>query len=332
MIRLENIEKFYSNGFCAIKKLDLEIERGDVFGIVGYSGAGKSTLIRLINRLELPTKGKVFIQGQNILDLNESQLRKQRQKIGMIFQHFNLLSSKNVFENVALALHVAKWKKDLIEKRVLELLNLVGLNDKRSFYPSQLSGGQKQRVAIARALANYPDILLCDEATSALDIKTTKDILRLLQEIQQKLQITVVLITHQMEIVRSICNKVCVIDKGEIVEKGFVKDVFFHPKHPVTKELIQSLFHQEQDSVENNTLDKNVYEFVFLDKNQDKPIISQAIKKFDIDVNVLYAGYTHFSADTFGHMILKLSGSQVLESLDWFKKQNIEIILRNESV
>lgn len=332
MIRLEDIEKIYPNGFCAIKKLNLQINKGDIFGIVGYSGAGKSTLIRLINCLELPTKGKIFIQGKNILDFNATQLRNQRQKIGMIFQHFNLLTSKNVFENIALSLQIAKWEKSSIKKRVLELLDMVDLSDKSHFYPSQLSGGQKQRVAIARALANYPDILLCDEATSALDAKTTRDILKLLLDIQQKLKITIVLITHQMDIVRSICNRVCVISKGEIVEEGCVKNIFFRPKHSITKELIQSLFHQEQDSTENNHLNKNIYEFIFLDKNQDKPIISQAIKKFDIDINVLYAGYTHFSTNTFGHMILKLNGSQVAESLDWFKNQNIEIISRSKSV
>lgn len=332
MIRLENIQKIYPNGFCAIKNINLHIHKGDIFGIIGYSGAGKSTLIRLINRLETPTHGKVLIQNTNILELNSQQLQKQRQKIGMIFQHFNLLSSKSVFENIAFALQIAKWKKSDIANRVLELLQLVGLLDKKDFYPSQLSGGQKQRVAIARALANKPDILLCDEATSALDSKTTKDILNLLKDIQKKLKITIVLITHQIEIVAQICNRVCVIDGGVIVEENDVETLFSNPKHPITKELLQNLPHQSyQDISQHGDKNQSIYELIFLDKNQNQPIISQAIKTFDIDINILSTDFNHLSEKTLGHMIVQMSGFRLNEALDWLQQQNIKILTKDHN-
>ncbi len=208
MITLEKVNKIYSNGLHAVKDVNLKVDKGDIFGIIGLSGAGKSSLIRLINRLEEPTSGKIFINGENILEFNKTQLLERRKKIGMIFQHFNLLSSRTVEENVAFALEIANWKKNEIKERVAMLLDIVGLSDKAKYYPSQLSGGQKQRVSIARALANNPDILLSDEATSALDPKTTKSILELIKEIQEKFSLTVLMITHQIEVVKEICNKV----------------------------------------------------------------------------------------------------------------------------
>lgn len=216
----------------------MQIKENEIMGIIGYSGAGKSTLVRLINRLEEPSSGEVIIDGENILLLDKTTLRKRRRKIGMIFQHFNLMSAKNVYENIAFALKIAHWPSSKIPSRVQELLSLVGLSDKARSYPSQLSGGQKQRVAIARALANEPKILLCDEATSALDAKTTKSILTLLKEIQQKMSLTIVLITHQIEVVRQIADRVCVMSSGEIVEIGEVKEVFSSPKHPCTQEIL----------------------------------------------------------------------------------------------
>lgn len=237
MIELKNISKIYPNGFCALKNIDLKINQNEVLGVIGYSGAGKSTLVRLINRLEEPSSGEVSIEGKNILHLKAKELRKQRQKIGMIFQHFNLLSGRNVFENVAYSLEVASWKKNEIKLRVMELLNLVGLEDKAKSYPSQLSGGQKQRVAIARALANHPKILLCDEATSALDSKTTRSILELLQRIQSQMGLTIVFITHQIEVVRAIATRICVMNCGEIVEIGEKNKIFANPNHWATKEI-----------------------------------------------------------------------------------------------
>lgn len=238
MIELINVKKIYPNGFCALKDINLKIHENEIMGIIGYSGAGKSTLVRLINRLEEPSGGKILIDGENILELDKTALRKRRRKIGMIFQHFNLLSAKNVYENIAFALKIAHWDKEKIPHRVQELLELVGLSDKAKSYPSQLSGGQKQRVAIARALANEPKILLCDEATSALDTKTTRSILELLKQIQEKMSLTIVLITHQIEVVSQIADKVCVMSGGEIVEVGNKEQVFLYPKHQVTQEIL----------------------------------------------------------------------------------------------
>lgn len=225
MIKISNLEKRYDNGFLAVKGVDLEIKKGEIFGIIGLSGAGKSSLIRMLNRLEEPTAGNIEIDGLNITELSKSRLLDLRKQIGMIFQHFNLLSSRTVEGNISLALEIAGWKKSDIKKRVDELLNLVELSDKKNFYPTQLSGGQKQRVAIARALANHPKILLSDEATSALDPKTTKSILNLIKDIQRKMDLTVVLITHQMEVVEEICDRAALMSEGEIIKIGDAKEV-----------------------------------------------------------------------------------------------------------
>lgn len=238
MIELIDIKKIYPNGFCALKDINLRINENEIMGIIGYSGAGKSTLVRLINRLEEPSGGKILIDGENILELDKTALRKRRRKIGMIFQHFNLLSAKNVYENIAFALKIAHWDRTKIPQRVHELLDLVGLSDKAKSYPSQLSGGQKQRVAIARALANEPKILLCDEATSALDTKTTRSILELLKQIQKKMSLTIVLITHQIEVISQIADKVCVMSGGKIVEVGEKEQIFLRPQHRVTQEIL----------------------------------------------------------------------------------------------
>ena len=220
--------------------MNLTVKAGEIFGVIGLSGAGKSTLLRIVNLLESPTTGRVFIDGQELTAQNQAQLRKTRQQIGMIFQHFNLLNSQDVFDNIALPLKFAHWSADKIRTRVEELLELVGLSDKRYAYPSQLSGGQKQRVAIARALALSPKILLCDEATSALDPHTTHNILKLLQDINQKLNLTILLITHEMDVIKHICHHVAVIDQGHIVEKDSVIDLFIHPQHKVTQRFVNS--------------------------------------------------------------------------------------------
>ena len=240
MVQLKNIQKIYPNGFHALKNINLRVESGEIYGIIGFSGAGKSTLIRTINLLESPNSGEVIVNGKDLRTLAPKDLRVERQKIGMIFQHFNLMSSKNAFENIAFALEIAKWDKRAIKSRVDELLELVDLRDKAHYYPSQLSGGQKQRVGIARALANHPHLLLCDEATSALDTKTTKSILALLRKIRRDLNLTIILITHQIDVIKAICDKMCVISNGVIVESGAVEDIFANPQDEVTKELISS--------------------------------------------------------------------------------------------
>lgn len=244
MIRLHGLRKTFKEAnrtVVAVDGVDLEIREGEIFGIVGYSGAGKSTLIRMINMLERPTSGTVVVGGREMTGLNKAALRKARQEIGMIFQHFNLLWSRTVRENVAFPLEVAGWPKSRIGPRVEELLHLVGLTERADAYPSQLSGGQKQRVGIARALANYPKVLLSDEATSALDPQTTDSILELLARINREMGLTIVLITHEMHVIRKICHRVAVMERGRLVEMGPVEEVFRNPQQPITRQFVQQL-------------------------------------------------------------------------------------------
>ena len=309
MITLEKVNKVYSNGLHAVKDVSLKVNKGDIFGIIGLSGAGKSSLIRLINRLEEPTSGKIFINGENVLEFNKTQLLERRKKIGMIFQHFNLLSSRTVEENVAFALEIANWNKNEIKERVAMLLDIVGLSDKAKYYPSQLSGGQKQRVSIARALANNPDILLSDEATSALDPKTTKSILELIKEIQQKFSLTVVMITHQMEVVKEVCNKVAIMSEGRIVEEGGVHHIFADPKNEITKELI-SYVHQQTDTEIDyfHHKGKKIVKVNFLGTSVQEPIISKVIKEYGIDISVLGGTIDKLATMNIGHLYLELGG------------------------
>jgi D-methionine transport system ATP-binding protein len=252
MIQLNQVSKTYlgsknNEKVVALRDISLTIENGEIFGIVGHSGAGKSTLLRLLNGLEKPTTGSVMIQQQEISNLDNKQLRQVRQKIGMIFQHFHLLWSRTVRENIAFPLEIIGLPKEVKEQKVTQLLKRVGLVERADAYPSQLSGGEKQRVGIARALANDPTVLLCDEATSALDPETTQSILQLLQEINRDTGITLVLITHEMSVVRSICDRVAVMEAGQIVELGLVKEVFSNPKHPVTRKFLQMDSHRQED-------------------------------------------------------------------------------------
>ena len=309
MITLENVNKIYSNGLHAVKDVNLKVNEGDIFGIIGLSGAGKSSLIRLINRLEEPTSGKIFINGENVLEFNKKQLLERRKKIGMIFQHFNLLSSRTVEENVAFALEIANWNKNEIKERVAMLLDIVGLSDKAKYYPSQLSGGQKQRVSIARALANNPDILLSDEATSALDPKTTKSILELIKKIQQKFSLTVVMITHQMEVVKEVCNRVAIMSDGRIVEEGGVHHIFADPKNEITKELI-SYVHQQTDTEIDylHHRGKKIVKVKFLGTSTQEPIISKVIKEYGIDISVLGGTIDKLATMNIGHLYLELGG------------------------
>ena len=309
MITLEKVNKVYSNGLHAVKDVSLKVNKGDIFGIIGLSGAGKSSLIRLINRLEEPTSGKIFINGENVLEFNKKQLLERRKKIGMIFQHFNLLSSRTVEENVAFPLEIANWNKNEIKERVAMLLDIVGLSDKAKYYPSQLSGGQKQRVSIARALANNPDILLSDEATSALDPKTTKSILELIKKIQQKFSLTVVMITHQMEVVKEVCNRVAIMSDGRIVEEGGVHHIFADPKNEITKELI-SYVHQQTDTEIDylHHRGKKIVKVKFLGTSTQEPIISKVIKEYGIDISVLGGTIDKLATMNIGHLYLELDG------------------------
>jgi len=314
MIELRNIVKTFNTknlNIHAVNDVSVTIEDGEIFGIVGYSGAGKSTLVRIINQLEKQTSGTLIINGEDISKLSNNQLRKKRQKIGMIFQHFNLLWSRTVFRNIELPLEIAGVDKETREKRVVELIKLVGLDGREDSYPSELSGGQKQRVGIARALANDPNILLCDEATSALDPETTESILDLLSKINDELGITIVLITHQMEVVQRICQRVAIMSDGYIVELGSVKDVFARPKHEVTKRFVQNI-----DSGKNiDRLQKElkalypngeIMRLTFMGGNSDKPIIAGAIKKTGLLVSILDSNINHTKLGVMGFTYLHI--------------------------
>ncbi|AFI03369.1 methionine ABC transporter ATP-binding protein [Helicobacter cetorum] len=328
IVELKNIQKIYANGFHALKGVDLELKKGDVLGVIGYSGAGKSTLIRLINCLERPSSGEVWVNGINLLNLKPKELQMARQKIGMIFQHFNLLSAKNVFDNIAFALEIAKWKKTEIKPRVYELLELVGLKDKAQFYPKELSGGQKQRVAIARSLANSPSLLLCDEATSALDPKTTHSILALLKDIQKKLDLSIVFITHHIEVVKELCNQMCVMSAGEIVERGAVDEIFANPKHAVTKELLNSSPTIDSEHIlTHKNAREEFYKIVFLGTQIDEPIISNLIRRFKVDVSIISGNIEELRTKNVGYLVVKFLGEvlEVKKALEYLHSLNLHV-------
>ena len=321
MIKLLGIEKTYDSAagkVHALKGIDLEIARGEIYGIIGLSGAGKSTLVRCINMLERPTAGKVFVDGQDMTTLTDSQLREARKSIGMIFQHFNLLSSATVYDNIAFPLKLSGMNSVDIKKKVSPLLELVGLKDKSNQYPSQLSGGQKQRVGIARALANDPKILLCDEATSALDPQTTKSILDLIKVINKNLSLTVVVITHEMQVVKEICDKVAVISDGVIAEQGSVLDVFTNPRHEITKEFISVLLSNElpaafrgnevsQDRTPGSLL---LLRLIFLGDRADDPVLAKMIRTCaGLECTMLFGNLDEIHGVPFGRFIIGLSGS-----------------------
>lgn len=331
MIVINQVSKKYQlkdHDVVAVDDVSLTIDDGDIYGIIGYSGAGKSTLVRLINQLEVQDRGNIFIDGQYIGSLSQNELRKLRTKVGMIFQHFNLLWSRTISQNIELALEIAGNKdKQTRHKKVQELVKLVGLTGRENAYPSELSGGQKQRVAIARALANDPKILLCDEATSALDPDTTKSILDLLLEINRKLNITIILITHQMEVVQKICNHVAVMSEGKVVEKGNVKEIFTSPKHPVTKSFIQEVkSHNEFDeAVLKQIYAKGQLIKVIFDENVSRlPILTRVIRECDANLNVIEANLSNTIDSSFGIMILQVIGDY-RKVIDLFKKYQAKV-------
>ncbi|GAJ40107.1 methionine ABC transporter ATP-binding protein [Saccharococcus caldoxylosilyticus] len=311
MIEIKNVTKIYSTKkkqVVGVDNVSLTIQDGEIFGIIGYSGAGKSSLLRCLNLLERPTSGQVIIDGVDLTTLNNKQLRQARLKIGMIFQHFYLVSSKTVFDNVAFALKAAKKPKEEIEKRVNELLEMVGLSDKRDAYPSQLSGGQKQRVGIARALANDPTVLLCDEATSALDPSTTKSILALLKKINRELGITIVLITHEMEVVKDICDRVAVMQNGKIIELGTVYDIFTNPKEKLTKTFINSVLRFE---LPDHLLQKRtgtIVKIQFKGKTAEEAIVSDMLQSFKVKGNILHGKIEYIQEMPLGIFVMELTG------------------------
>jgi D-methionine transport system ATP-binding protein len=342
MIRLDGVSKVYrvsgpggtaKKDLHALKGVSLEIEKGSIYGIIGRSGAGKSTLIRCVNLLERPSSGRVFIGGVEMTALDDAKLRAARRKIGMIFQSFNLLANRTVSGNIAFPLELDRWTKREITDRVREIARLVGIEDKLGQYPSQLSGGQKQRVGIARALANRPDVLLSDEATSALDPQTTKSVLGLLRDINEKLGLTVVLITHEMEVIKEICDSVAVLDEGEVVEEGPVLKVFTAPVKGVTKELLAQVmktqlpdsfaglkFTHERSSSQADIL----LQVSFFGNVTASPIISGLVRNFDVDVNIMVAHIDHIRATPCGTLVIQLSGPDREDALEYLLDMNLK--------
>lgn len=343
LVELKNVDvKFKSNHkvIHAIDHVNLTVNRQDIFGIIGYSGAGKSTLVRLINLLQKPDQGEVIVNEQNLLELNSKQLRKSRKKIGMIFQHFNLMNARTIFNNVAFALKGTKLSKEQKKQRVYELLNLVGLSDKAQAYPSQLSGGQKQRVGIARALANKPNLLISDEATSALDPKTTESILNLLKDLNKKLGLTIILITHQMEAIKQICRHVAVMEQGKIIENGSIYQIFTNPHQQLTKDFINTTTHlkesinvilrQEQISYltqEDLTQEEKMFHLFYFGETTDLPLISTLYQKFEVSANILYGNIEMLQGKPIGNLIVILSGkpNMLEQALSFLKEAQVKV-------
>lgn len=317
MIRFEHVSKTFQtkNGpFDALKDVSFEIEKGDIYGVIGYSGAGKSTLIRMVNALETPTYGNVWVEGKDIGTLNQKELRNLRKGIGMIFQQFNLLESKTIYDNVAIALKLNGVSKKDIEKRVTELLDFVELSDKKYSYPGQLSGGQKQRVGIARALANNPSILLCDEATSALDPKTTDSILELLKKINEMLHITIVIITHEMNVIQKICNKVAVMDYGQVVETGSVIQVFSDPRSDIARRFVGNLIRDVipeplVESIRRETRNSRLLRIKLENTDSTEPLLWEINRRFEVETNILYSTINVIQGIVVGIMLVLFIGT-----------------------
>nr|WP_245350092.1 methionine ABC transporter ATP-binding protein [Cytobacillus eiseniae] len=329
------MKKVYNSGgqeVAALNGIDLLIKKGEIFGVIGFSGAGKSSLIRCVNWLEQPTSGKVIIDGKDLTALTSAQIREVKKNIGMVFQHFNLLNSKTVFANVAMPLLLSKVPKEEIKKQVTELLEFVGLSDKANYYPDQLSGGQKQRVGIARALATNPSILLCDEATSALDPQTTSSILELLRKINQEYAITILIITHEMAVIREICDRVAVIEAGKIIEEGTVFNVFSSPKTDTARNFVSSVMNDQipdsiKEIIEKNDGLQKVFRIQFIGQTAGQPLLSQVAKKFDIHINVLFGNITELQGTPFGNLIVEFQGAdrEINRALMYINQEKVSI-------
>lgn len=321
MIEIKNVSKTFETkklNVHAVKNVSLHIAQGEIFGVIGFSGAGKSTLIRCINLLERPTTGEIIVDGSNMCKLNDKELRNVRKKIGMIFQHFNLMRSRTVFQNIAFPLKNSGLSKQETEAKVLDLLKLVDLSDKKDSYPSELSGGQKQRVAIARALANDPKVLLCDEATSALDPQTTRAILKLLKEVNQRLGITIVLITHEMAVIKEICDRVAVMEDGVVVEEGNIVDIFAHPSAQVTKNFINttSSISRIYEMAENNsavtrlTKGQWLVHFKYGASNTKEALLSHITREMKVETGIIFGNVEVIHDTPLGDLVVILDGKE----------------------
>ena len=325
MIKLEKVSKSFNDGKAAVHALhaiSLEVGAGQIYGVVGTSGAGKSTLIRCVNRLEVPESGRIWVDGEEITALDPAALRKARQGMGMIFQQFNLLSQRTSAENIAYPLEIAGVPKTERDGRVKELLNLVGLENKADAYPAQLSGGQKQRVGIARALANHPKVLLSDEATSALDPTTTDSILELLVDLNQKLGLTILLITHQMEVVKKVCDHVAILENGYLLESGAIFDLIADPSSRLSKAFFPP--------IQEVLLDPSAIQaaITFLGDAADEPILASMMRKFDVDVNFLGGNIQQIGRRRVGQLQVELKGDQVPEALTYLQQRGLRVEVR----
>lgn len=343
MIEIRNLTKVYTaaeHEILALDDVSLTVEKGEIFGIIGLSGAGKSTLVRCVNMLERPTHGSIVVDGQEITALGTEELRAARQKIGMIFQHFNLLSSRTVFDNVMFPLEIAGVPRNEARPRVQSLLEMVGLTDKSGVYPAQLSGGQKQRVGIARALANQPGLLLSDEATSALDPQTTRSILSLLREINRKLDLTILLITHDMNVIKEVCDRVAVIDNSKIVEIGDVLDIFSNPQTQTSRSFIGTVMNREipeellhRPNGDSGKLATRLVRVSFIGASAGEPVISSMVRQYDVQANILYGNIDRVKDKPFGNLALELMGSPEMidNGLAYLRTRGLEIeVLRND--
>lgn len=334
MIEFKDISKQYElkgQTLRALNRINLQIPTGSIFGIIGYSGAGKSTLIRLINLLERPTSGRVIINGTDFTALDAKSLRQERTQIGMIFQHFNLMQTKTVAANIEMPMKLLGWSKAEREKRLEELLDFIDLKHKRNSFPDELSGGQKQRVGIARALANHPKILLCDEATSALDPQTTKSVLQLLKRINQEQGITIVMVTHEMDVIETVCDYVAVMEKGDVIETGSTLQIFSQPQHPTTKNFIQTVLQQNLPvNILTNLENQNhhsIYCLKFLGSSAQETVIQGVIKQFDISLNILFANMTEINGSVIGQMFIQLLGdpAQITAAMQYLRDNGVQV-------
>ena len=330
-IEFAGISKAYPNGVQALQDIDLTIRQGEIFGIIGRSGAGKSTLLRLFNRLESADSGEMFIHGESTVRYSTRQLRDLRRRVAMIFQHFNLLQTKTVSENIEMPLRLLGHSKAEREKRLAELLDFIDLKHKKDAYPDELSGGQKQRVGIARALANHPKILLCDEATSALDPQTTQSVLALLKKINREQNITIVMVTHEMDVIETVCDYVAVMEAGKVIETGPTLNIFSQPQHPTTKTFIQTVLQQQLPVNILNNLEhrhhNSIYSLQFLGTSAQETVIQAVIKQFDISFNILFANMTEINGTVIGQMFIQLLGDSatIQDAIKFLEQQGVKV-------
>lgn len=335
MIDINNVSKIFKTkdqNITAVDNVGLDIKEGEIFGVIGYSGAGKSTLIRLLNGLEQPTEGTVTVTGDEISTMTMKQLRKKRQKVSMIFQHFNLLWSRTVAENISFPLEIAGVPKKERQSRVAELVRLVGLEGRENNYPSELSGGQKQRVGIARALSNEPEVLLCDEATSALDPETTDEVLDLLVDITRKMNLTIVLITHEMHVIRKICDRAAVMENGKVVEVGPVIELFQNPQSNVTKRFVKDDISDDNHAVAMEEIKaafptSTIIKLTFVGTQTKSPIVSEVIRNYGLDMNILSGNIKQTNQESYGHLYIALDINQdtLIKITEEFKRHDVTL-------